>query len=129
MRPLNDLASVHFRLGCHTTTNCTLGGSALGARNQKSADVGQKAAAELIDVVQASGCVDTYIQDQLIIFMASARGLSKVRCTMPLTLHTKTAIHIAELLTEVRHKRIFKYSDRFNDTGYRSNFCSSIVTG
>lgn len=94
------------RLGCRTTTNCTLGGSALGARNQKSAEAGQKAAAELVDVVHAMGCVDTYVQDQLIVFMALAKGLSRIRCTMPLTLHTKTAIHIAELMTKVRPNRL-----------------------
>lgn len=39
-------------------------------------------------------------KDQLIIFMALATGFSRIR-TGPLTLHTKTAIHIAELITKV----------------------------
>lgn len=37
---------------------------------------------------------------QLIIFMALADGVSKV-LSGPLTMHTKTAIHIAEMLTKV----------------------------
>lgn len=81
------------------------------------------------------GCVDDYLQDQvqiaeysiinvcvtlvvrfllqLIIFMALAEGKSQIR-TGPLTLHTKTAIFVAELLTKVKkffvcNKRIFKF--------------------
>ena len=38
------------------------------------------------------------IQDQMIIFMALAAGDSAL-CTGPLTLHTESAIHIAEQLT------------------------------
>lgn len=34
--------------------------------------------------------------------MALAAGQSRVRSTFPLTLHTTTAIHIAELLTKAR---------------------------
>lgn len=37
---------------------------------------------------------------QLIIFMALAKGRSRIR-TGPVTLHTQTAIHIAEQLTQV----------------------------
>lgn len=46
--------------------------------------------------------MDFHVQDQLIIFMALARGVSRIRCNLPLTMHTKTAIHIAELLTEAK---------------------------
>ena len=42
--------------------------------------------------------MDKHIQDQLIIFMALAPGRSEL-VTGPLTLHTETAIHIAEKLT------------------------------
>ena len=38
------------------------------------------------------------MQDQLIIFMALAKGTSRIR-TGPLTLHTQTAIHYTQLLT------------------------------
>ncbi|KAL9652471.1 hypothetical protein ABK040_000043 [Willaertia magna] len=47
------------------------------------------------------GCVDEHVQDQLIIFMALAKGKSKLR-TGPLTLHTQTAIHFCEELTGVK---------------------------
>ena len=39
-----------------------------------------------------------HMQDQMIIFMALATGESVLRCG-PLTLHTESAIHVAEQLT------------------------------
>jgi len=53
------------------------------------------------------GCTPThangprYLQDQLIIFMALANGVSRIR-SGPLTLHTETAIHFSSLLTGAR---------------------------
>ena len=43
-------------------------------------------------------CVDEFLQDQLIIFMALAQGTSVVHCG-PLTLHTKTAIFFCSKIT------------------------------
>lgn len=40
-------------------------------------------------------------KDQLIIYMALANGKSRIRTATPVTLHTETAIYIAELMTEV----------------------------
>ena len=45
--------------------------------------------------------IDASIQDQIIIFMVLAEGTSVVK-TGPLTLHTKTAIYVAEELTDAR---------------------------
>ena len=47
------------------------------------------------------GCVDEYVQDQLIIFMTLAKGKSKIR-TGPLTLHTQTAIHFCQTIAGVQ---------------------------
>lgn len=91
-----------FRIGCETTTSCILGGSSLGSRNERAFETGRKAANELITCLDTKSCVDSHIQDQLIIFMALARGLSRVRCSLPLTMHTKTAIYIAELITDAK---------------------------
>lgn len=90
------------RVGYETTKNCTLGASALGTRNERAIESGKKVADELITYINSQSCVDCHVQDQLIIFMALARGVSRIRCTLPLTMHTKTAIHIAELLTEAK---------------------------
>jgi len=88
-------------LGCKTTTNCILGGSALGSRKETCFNSGERSAGEIVDLIPIKACVDDHVQDQLIIFMALATGHSRIR-TGPLTLHTKTAIHIAELITKVK---------------------------
>jgi len=81
-----------------TTTGCVLGGSALGSPRDQAEQTGRKAAEELLESVECGGCVDKFIQDQMIVFMALARGESVLQ-TGSLTLHTETAIHIAEKLT------------------------------
>ncbi|KAJ6643140.1 RNA 3'-terminal phosphate cyclase [Pseudolycoriella hygida] len=88
-------------LGCRTHANCVLGGSALGSRKESCFDSGKRAATEIVNLVPSKACVDEHVQDQLIIYMALANGISRIR-TGPLTLHTKTAIHIAELITNVK---------------------------
>lgn len=81
-----------------TDTNCIFGASALGNRREKPERTGEIAAQELLDDLKSGGCVDAWLQDQLIIFMALARGESKVR-TGCLTLHTRTAIDVARQMT------------------------------
>jgi RNA 3'-terminal phosphate cyclase (ATP) len=53
-----------------------------------------------LEALDSRACIDAHVQDQLIIFMALANGKSRIR-SVPLTLHTKTAIHVAELMTKV----------------------------
>lgn len=95
----------------------------MGSRKETCYDSGKRAAHELWEAVSVKSCVDQYVQvghervllcffsycrrglnfqDQLIVFMALAKGRSRVRCTQPLTLHTKTAIHITEMITNVK---------------------------
>lgn len=88
-------------LCCETTSNCIIGGSALGNRKETSFVTGQKAIKEILDTISVQACVDAHVQDQLIIFMALAKGTSHIR-TVPLTMHTKTAIHVCELMTKAR---------------------------
>lgn len=83
-----------------------MGASALGSRNEKPFDGGKKVANELLKCMNCSSCVDPNVQDQLILFMALAKGVSRIRCTFPLTMHTKTAIYIAELLSDAKFKII-----------------------
>lgn len=86
---------------CETTTNCVLGGSALSSRKESCFVSGQKAMQEILEAISVQACVDAHTQDQLIIFMALAKGKSRIR-TVPLTLHTKTAIHVCEMMTKAR---------------------------
>lgn len=90
-------------LVAETTTGCYLGGSALGKKGKQAEHVGQEAAEELVNNLYHGGCVDDYIQDQVILLMALAKGRSQIRCGA-LSLHTETAIHVAKQLTEAKFK-------------------------
>jgi RNA 3'-terminal phosphate cyclase (ATP) len=84
-----------------TTTGCRLAGSALSSPEKKAGDVGIEAAEELWSTLKDGGCVDEWLQDQLVIFMALAGGQSEM-LTGSLTMHTQTAIWIAEELSGVK---------------------------
>uniref|UniRef100_A0A2M4BS28 RNA 3'-terminal phosphate cyclase n=2 Tax=Anopheles marajoara TaxID=58244 RepID=A0A2M4BS28_9DIPT len=88
-------------LGCKTTTGAILGGSALGGRRKENRQCGAEAAQEIHSAFQAGACVDRHVQDMVIILMALADGRSRIR-TEPLTMHTKTAIYISELMTKAK---------------------------
>jgi RNA 3'-terminal phosphate cyclase (ATP) len=73
-----------------------LAGSALALHTKYKAKlVGQEAAEELYQSYNNGGCVDDWLQDQLILYAALADGVSEI-ATGSITLHTKTAISIAE---------------------------------
>uniref|UniRef100_A0A8C5KTN2 RNA 3'-terminal phosphate cyclase n=1 Tax=Jaculus jaculus TaxID=51337 RepID=A0A8C5KTN2_JACJA len=84
-----------------TSTGCLLAGSALGKRGVNADKVGIDAAEMLLANLRHGGAVDECLQDQLIIFMALANGVSRIK-TGPVTLHTQTAIHFAEQLAKAR---------------------------
>ncbi|KAM9326290.1 RNA 3'-terminal phosphate cyclase isoform 1-T1 [Gastrophryne carolinensis] len=84
-----------------TSNGCLFAGSSLGKRGVNADRVGAEAAEILLRNLRHGGCVDEYLQDQLIIFMALADGVSQLR-TGPLTLHTQTAIHFTEQLTKAK---------------------------
>lgn len=94
-----------------TSTGCLLAGSALGEKRMPAEQIGEEAVESLISDLRAGGCVDQYLQDQLIIWMALAGGVSSV-LTGELTLHTRTAIHFAELMSKAK----FVVVDRGNGT-------------
>jgi len=81
-----------------TSTGCLLSSGGIGSRNKSPKEIGEEAAQSLISSIKIGACLDQHHQDQVIIFMALANGISKIR-TGPLTLHTKTAIHVAEMLS------------------------------
>ncbi|KAI0807299.1 RNA 3'-terminal phosphate cyclase [Fomes fomentarius] len=88
-------------LWAETEDGCIIGGSAIGRKGTDPPSVGRTAARELTTNLAHGGCVDEYMQDQMIIFLALAHGKSTVK-TGPLTLHTRTAIWVAEQLTEAK---------------------------
>ncbi|XP_031765877.1 RNA 3'-terminal phosphate cyclase [Galleria mellonella] len=80
---------------------CTVGGSALGRRGTAPRDVGRQLGRQLAASLHGRACLDRYSQDQVILYMALAHGKSAVK-TEELTLHTKTAIHVAELVAKTK---------------------------
>lgn len=76
-------------LWAETDTGCVLGGSGLGSKGTAAASVGRDAADELIKAVEGGGCVDEHLQDQIIIFLALAKGRSTIKTGLPLSLHTR----------------------------------------
>ncbi|ETW85646.1 hypothetical protein HETIRDRAFT_379682 [Heterobasidion irregulare TC 32-1] len=84
-----------------TVEGCLIAGSAVGMKLLHPKTVGEEAAELLWRNLEHGGCVDEFMQDQMIIFLALAKGESIVK-TGPLTLHTKTAIWVAEQLTDAK---------------------------
>jgi RNA 3'-terminal phosphate cyclase (ATP) len=72
-----------------TENGCIIGGSAVGEKKKDAIELGREAAEELGRNLAHGGCIDEYLQDQWIIFGALAEGKSRVRCGLPLTLHTR----------------------------------------
>lgn len=90
-----------FRLIAKTDKDIVLGSGALGNRNEKPFDTGVKAGKELMTVIEDESSVDEHTQDQIIILMVMAKGRSRIKVGK-ITMHTKTAIFVAEKLANVR---------------------------
>jgi RNA 3'-terminal phosphate cyclase (ATP) len=84
-------------LVAETSTGCLLGGSAVGSPQISLEETAKQATRELLEAIKGNGCVDEYLQDQLIIYMALASGTSEFTCN-GFTLHTQTAIWLAKKL-------------------------------
>ncbi|VDD82151.1 unnamed protein product [Mesocestoides corti] len=96
-----------------TSTGCRLAVSGLGQPRGPPVRqlVKEAIEQELIPCIKSGVCCDTHMQDQLILPMALAQGKSVIRTTTPLTLHTQSAIYVAEkILPSVR----LAYSIRLN---------------
>ncbi|XP_052743872.1 RNA 3'-terminal phosphate cyclase isoform X2 [Bicyclus anynana] len=88
-------------LSCTLSSGCVLGSDALGKRGVDATDVGRRAGEELRRTLDSGACVDPHTQDQVIVYMALAQGRSAVRAG-DVTLHTTTAIHVAETIANVK---------------------------
>ncbi|PAV24366.1 RNA 3 -terminal phosphate cyclase [Pyrrhoderma noxium] len=83
--------------------------------------VADKAVERLLKELEHGGCVDEYMQDQLIIFSALAKGKSIIM-TGPISLHTRTAIWVAEKLTGAK----FEVEENVDDTLKSMVSCEGI---
>jgi RNA 3'-terminal phosphate cyclase (ATP) len=107
-----------------TSNGYRLAGSAVGSHKVSPKVSGRQAAVELVNCLSQSyrtndhevyyPCVDEYLQDQLILYMALADGVSEIICGS-LSLHTQTAISLAEKIFSVHRKVKKKTSDHGED--------------
>jgi len=72
-------------------------------KSENPSKFGSAVAREIKKTMDLGVPVDQWMQDQLIIYMTLAKGCSRL-LTGPLTLHTRTAISIAEQLTSAQFK-------------------------
>ncbi len=90
-------------LWAETTTNAILEGDALGERGKPAEKVGEEAARGLYEQISLGGAVDVHHTDQLIIFMALADGISKIKSSL-ISMHTISAIYIAERIVGAKFR-------------------------
>jgi RNA 3'-terminal phosphate cyclase (ATP) len=83
--------------------NSILGASSLGALGKKSEQVGEEAAKELLAELKSGAALDKHTGDQLLIYMALAKGDSSVTVS-ELTPHIKTNIWVLERFINERFK-------------------------
>jgi len=84
-------------LWAETTTNALLEYDSLGARGKRAEKVGEEAANGLVEQIKRGGAVDVHHTDQLILFMALAKGNSEIYSS-EISLHTLTAIEVAKII-------------------------------
>jgi RNA 3'-terminal phosphate cyclase (ATP) len=87
-----------FTILARTTTGCILSSSQFPSKKTKPEKLARDAVCELLYTLNTPVCVDEQLEDQIIMYMALAKGKSVVRTASP-TPHTITAIHVAQQLT------------------------------
>ncbi|MDD5148119.1 MAG: RNA 3'-terminal phosphate cyclase [Candidatus ainarchaeum sp.] len=75
--------------------NTSLGANALGEKGRQSELVGEEAAKKLVEELSSGNAVDSHCADQLLVFMALAKGASEIRVPR-LSQHCLTNISIIE---------------------------------
>lgn len=80
-----------------------LGASSLGALGKSAEKVGEEAAAALLQEMQSSAAVDAHLCDQLVPYMALAKGRSKIVASK-ITRHALTNIFVVEQFLPVKFR-------------------------
>jgi RNA 3'-terminal phosphate cyclase (ATP) len=90
-----------------TSTGCILGGGSTIPEERGQSILSEpkelmsSAVLDLVKQLAHGGCTDEYLQDQLVIFMALADGVSEI-VTGPITEHTNSALEIAQRMTDAK---------------------------
>eukprot|EP01135_Chromosphaera_perkinsii_P004101 Nk52_evm8s270 gene=Nk52_evmTU8s270 len=82
----------------HTSTGCVLGASYVAGRSDSDEDIAHATVDQFLSDLQSGACVDSYMQDQIVIYMCLAKGRSVIR-TNALTSHSETAIRYCSEIT------------------------------
>lgn len=96
-----------FNPGCgiivfaELSSGSILSGDSLGELGKPAERVGVEAAEELLEQLRGGSPVDKHLGDQVVLYMALARGSSVINTTQ-LTLHATTCMHVAEKITGAR---------------------------
>lgn len=79
------------------TEHSIFGGDSMGRRGASAESVGEEAVRKALDALGGGGCTDEHLEDQLVIFMALAKGRSRLRLGRATRcLHLQTAIWLAQ---------------------------------
>lgn len=86
---------------CYATCeNSIIGSSCLGEIGLKAEKVGEKAAEELLKSLNSNACLDRFMADQILIFLALAKGKSRVKVE-EITDHCRTNISVIEQIIPI----------------------------
>ncbi len=94
------------------STGARFGTNALGKRGKPAHEVGNEAAKKLIEALSRDGAVDEHLADQLIPFMALAKGNSEIT-PAKISAHTLTNIRTTEKFLGVK----FEVEGKENEAG------------
>ena len=99
---MNEELECRLFLYAETSGGCVLSGASKGGCESTDPELlASQSVEQLVEQLSHGGCIDEYLQDQLIIFMSLAEGVSEI-LTGPITSHTETAIHFAHHMTQAR---------------------------
>jgi len=111
-------------LWAKTSTDAIIGADAIGEKGKPAEIVGREAAQKLLETINTSP-VDSFLADQLIIYMALAEGTSKI-ITNKLTLHTKTAIEVCKQIIKASFSVVEKEREKVeiicNGIGFENEY-------
>ncbi|MCD6495737.1 MAG: RNA 3'-terminal phosphate cyclase [Candidatus Aenigmarchaeota archaeon] len=84
-----------------SANGCIIGSDGLGEAGKKAEEVASDAVNALLGVIRAGSCVDEYMSDQLLPYMAMAEGRSAITAPV-LSSHAQTNMHILEKFLPVK---------------------------
>jgi RNA 3'-terminal phosphate cyclase (ATP) len=84
------------------TENCLSGFSSLGERGKKAELVGEEAVKEFLDYYSSSACLDGHLADQIVLYLAIAKGESSFTTT-EISRHLLTNLWVIEKFLDIRY--------------------------